>query len=422
MNGSSMMLLVLAGVAALALAGCLGALAAWRREGRRAAALDRELAVALAPARMLEDGQAKAGELLRAQAAETANAVAKQLVERAGETFKAQEEQAKQRMEAQLKPVAEALGKFEQQVVAAEKARAEQAGGLKQQIEAVLRASNETQFEARKLSAALRRGAGVQGRWGEQVLRNVLEMAGLQRHYDFQEQVSNDTAEGRRRPDVIVRMPGGGVLVIDAKVSLNAFLEAQDSTDEVGREACLVRYVQSIREHVRSLSAKAYWDQFDASPDLVVMFVPGDGFLAVAAERQPELLSEAMAQKVVIASPTTLFALCKAVAYGWRVEDQAKSAAEVAKLGKELYKRLADMGAHAASVGKALELAVGRYNAFVGSLESRVMPQARRFEELAADHEGKEIPELAPIETAVRPIAKSAGAEASLPAPEEDAA
>jgi len=322
-----------------------------------------------------------------------------------------------ERMAGQLKPVAETLAKFELQVAAIEKARAEESGGLKQQIEQMLKASVDTQSEARKLSAALRRGAGVQGRWGEQMLRNVLEAAGLQNRFDFDEQASTDTEEGRRRPDVVVRLPGGGVLVIDAKCSLNAFLEAQDATDEAAREAHFVRHAGSVREHFRGLAAKAYWDQFDRSPDVVAMFLPGDGYLAAAIERLPDLLSDAMAQKVVLVTPTTLFALCKAVSYGWRVEDQAKGAEKVAALGRELHKRLSVMTGHVLGLGKALEGAVHKYNAFVGSLESQVLTQARRFSELSVDHEGRELPEVEPLDTLPRPLAKLAAVEDSDASP-----
>jgi DNA recombination protein RmuC len=364
------------------------------------------LALAEERLRAAEAQHAANAELLRAQAAQSAEAVAEKLVKQASETFKSQEDLAKARLEAQLKPVAETLAKFEAQVTAMEKARAEDTGGLKAQIEGLLKASVDTQAEARKLSAALRRGAGVQGRWGEQMLRNVLEAAGLQNRFDFDEQASTDTEEGRRRPDVIVRMPGGGVLVIDAKCSLNAFLEAQDADDEAEREAHFIRHAQSVQQHIRGLSAKAYWDQFDRSPDVVAMFLPGDGYLAAALERLPNLLSDGMGQKVVVVTPTTLFALCKAVAYGWRVEDQAKGAEAIAALGKDLYKRLSVMGGHVAGVGKALETAVSKYNQFVGSLESQVLTQARRFEELSVDHEGKALDVLEPLDTAPRPLSK----------------
>ncbi|MDO8325203.1 DNA recombination protein RmuC [Phenylobacterium sp.] len=349
--------------------------------------------------------------------AEAANAIAEQVLKRADETFHNREQLAQARLEAQLKPVAESLAKFQEQVVAVEKTRAEETGGLKAQISQLLLASTATQEEARKLSAALRRGAGVQGRWGEQTLRNVLEAAGLHNRYDFDEQTSTDTEEGRRRPDVTVRLPGGAVFVIDAKCSLNAFLDAQDATDEVIREACYVRHAQSVRTHMVGLSGKSYWDQFNqGSPDFVAMFIPGDSFLAAALDRMPELMTEAMDKRVLVVTPTTLFALCKAVVYGWRVEEQAANAQEISKLGRELYKRLSVMGGHAASVGKALEAAVGRYNSFVGSLETQVMTQARRFEDLQVDHEGKELPELGPVETGIRPLTKLA-----IEAPDDDA-
>lgn len=406
-------------VATLACAfAALGAFAWALMERRRASAaearawdLSDRASGAEARLAMLEDQAAQQAEILRAQAAQSASVVAEDLLKRTEETFRNREQLAQARLEAQLKPVAETLLKFQEQVAAVEKARAEDQGGLKEQIAQLLAASTATQDEARKLSAALRRGAGVQGRWGEQTLRNVLEAAGLSHRYDFDEQFSLDTEEGRRRPDVTVRLPGGGVFVIDAKCSLNAFLEAQDAADEAAREAAYARHAQSVRSHVQGLSAKAYWDQFEASPDFVAMFIPGDSFLAAALERAPDLMSEAMDRRVLVVTPTTLFALCKAVVYGWRVEDQAKNAQEISKLGRELYKRLSVMGGHAAQVGKALEQAVGRYNQFVGSLESQVLTQARRFEDLKVDHEGRDLPELTPVEAGVRPLSKLAPPE-----------
>jgi DNA recombination protein RmuC len=417
MNFADPFLILAAVFAAIAVAAILWALAAGKRAtaaDAKAWQLNERLAQADERARLLEDQAATQGELIRAQAAQqanmTANTVAEALIKRADENFRSRELLSQQRLEAQLKPVAETLAKFEAQVTAVEKSRAEESGGLKAQIAALMEASTATQFEARKLSAALRRGAGVQGRWGEQTLRNVLEAAGLNKRFDFEEQFSVDTDEGRRRPDVKVRMPGGAVFVIDAKCSLNAFLEAQEMTEDVPREAALLRHAQSVRAHMTSLSAKTYWDQFAAegSPDFVAMFVPGDSFLAAALERLPDLMTEAMDKRVLLVTPTTLFALCKAVAYGWRVEDQAKNAANIVAVGRELYKRVAVMGAHAGAVGKALESAVGKYNQFVGSLESQVLTQARRFEDLSVDHEGKEIPELAPVEQGVRALTKLA--------------
>ena len=378
MNAFELVTLCLSAVAVVALCGFLGSLKALMRERSRSASLDRDLAAAQERNRQLEATREDANTLLRAQAAESAGVVADQLVTRANETFQAQQALAQSQLEGQLKPVAEVLQKFEAQVQAIEARRAEETGRLKEQISQLMRASQETQFETRKLSAALRRGAGVQGRWGEQTLRNVLEAAGLNHRFDFSEQVSVDTEEGR--------------------------------------------LAQSVKTHMLGLSAKAYWDQFESSPDFVAMFVPGDGFLAAVLDRTPDLMTEAMDRRVILVTPTTLFALCKAVAYGWRVEDQAKGAAKTAELGRELYKRLSVMGGHAAALGKALDSAVGRYNSFVGSLESQVMTQARRFEDLAVDHEGKELPELGPVETAVRPLAKLASpSDHALPAPDREA-
>lgn len=319
----------------------------------------------------------------------------------------------REKLGAQLKPVSDTLERFEKHVNDLEKKRAEDVGGLKAQIDALMKASEQTQTEARKLSSALSRGAGVQGRWGEQTLRNVLDVAGLDSKYDFTEQY-HLAGESTLRPDVVVHLPGGGKFVIDAKCSLTAYLESQDAPDEKVRASALDRHATSLRQHIAGLSGKAYWDQFkkEKSPDFVAMFVPGDSFLVAALERAPDLMTEAMEKRVLLVTPTTLFGLCKAVAYGWRVEDQARNADEVAQLGKELYKRLSVMGGHVQGVGKALDSAVGKYNQFVGSLEGQVLTQARRFEELKVDHEGKEIPVLDSVETGVRQLAKLGPAEA----------
>jgi DNA recombination protein RmuC len=347
-------------------------------------------------------------ELVSAQLTHSATGVAEAILKKNEEAIHNREQLAQARLEAQLKPVADSLKLFQEHVALVEKARVEETGGLKEQISALLLASTATQDEARKLSAALRRGAGVQGRWGEQTLRNVLDAAGMAHRYDFDEQTTTDTEEGRRRPDVTVRLPGGGVFVIDAKCSLNAFLDLQEASDEASRAACLARHVQSVRGHIAGLSAKAYWDQFDASPDFVAMFIPGDSILSAALEHAPDLMTEAMDKRVVIVTPTTLFALCKAVVYGWRVEEQAANAQKIAELGRELYKRIAVMGGHAGSVGKALEQAVARYNQFVGSLETQVLTQARRFEDLKVDHEGREVTQLEPLDAGVRQLTKLA--------------
>jgi DNA recombination protein RmuC len=355
---------------------------------------------------LIEDSRVTMGEFLKAQAAQSAQVVADQMVTRATETFQAQDRVAHARMEAQLKPVADSLKAFQEHVTALEKTRTEETGGLKEQLSLLMTASTATRDEARRLTEALRGNTGRRGRWGEQTCRNVLEAAGMAGRFDFTEQTSEMNDEGRQsRPDFIVKLPGGGMFVIDAKVSL-AFADAADGDEEAQARAASLRTATSMKTHVRQLSSKAYQDQFKPSPDFVVMFVPGDAFLSAALDHEPDLMTQAMESRVVIVTPTTLFALCKAVAYGWRAEEQSRNADEVARLGKELYKRLSAMGGHAASVGKALDAAVGRYNQFVGSLESQVMVQARRFEDLQVDHEGKDLPELVAIDQSPRGISR----------------
>ncbi len=356
--------------------------------------------------RLFEDQAATSTELLRAQAAQSANTVAEELLKRTDETFRNRELMAQQRMEAQLKPVAETLANSQEHVTALEKSRNEETGGLKEQLALLMTASTATRDEARRLTEALRGNTGRRGRWGEQTCRNVLEAAGMAGRFDFEEQTSSANEEGRQsRPDFIVRLPGGGMFVIDAKVSL-AFVDEADGDDEAQRTAASLRTATSMKTHVRQLSSKAYQDQFKPSPDFVVMFVPGDAFLAAALDHEPDLMTTAMSSRVVIVTPTTLFALCKAVAYGWRADEQARNAEEVAKLGKELYKRLSVMGGHAAAVGRALDTAVGKYNQFVGSLESQVMVSARRFEDLQVDHEGKEMPVMPTLDQTPRSLSR----------------
>ena len=393
-----MIVVVLALVAAAFGGGFLWAFMGWQRtRGELAAAQGRVEAV--------EDSRVTMAELLKAQAAQSAQVVADQMVNRATETFRAQDLLARERMAAQLKPVADTLTKFQEHVAALEKTRSEETGGLREQLAALMAASSATRDEARKLTEALRGNTGRRGRWGEQTCRNVLEAAGMAGRFDFTEQTSSADDEGRQnRPDFIVRLPGGGMFVIDAKVPL-AFAD-EDEDEEARARSVGLRTAASLKTHVRQLSSKAYQDQFKPSPDFVVLFVPGDSFLATALDHAPDLLSDAMESRVVIATPSTLFALCKAVAYGWRAEEQAANADKVAALGRELYKRLSVMGGHASAVGRALDQAVGKYNQFVGSLESQVMVSARRFEDLQVDHEGKTLPDLAPVETAPRILSR----------------
>jgi DNA recombination protein RmuC len=403
----NMSVLILAIVCVALTAAFLWAFTGWQKTRAQLTSAEDRIA-------LVEDSRITMADLLKAQAAQSAQVVADHMVSRATETFRQQDLLARERMEAQLKPVSETLARFQEHVTALEKVRAEETGGLKEQLALLMTASSATRDEARRLTEALKGNTGRRGRWGEQTCRNVLEAAGMAGRFDFQEQTSEANEEGRQsRPDFIVRLPGGGMFVIDAKVSL-AFGDATDGDEEAQARAASLRTAASMKTHVRQLSSKAYQDQFKPSPDFVVMFVPGDAFLAAALDHEPELMTQAMASRVVIVTPTTLFALCKAVAYGWRAEEQSRNADEVAKLGKELYKRLSVMGGHAAAVGRALDTAVGKYNQFVGSLESQVMVSARRFEDLQVDHEGKALPQLTAVDQSPRSISRP-----ELIAPEE---
>lgn len=414
MNGS----IALAAAAVCALA-FVAMLVLWLREREGSGKLRAELSHAEERARLQEDARATMSDYLRAQAEQTATATAEALLKRTDETFRNRELLHQERLAAQLKPVAESLAKFEAHVTAVEKTRAEETGGLREQLALLMTASTATRDEARRLTEALKGNTGRRGRWGEQTCRNVLEAAGMAGRFDYEEQRSEANDDGRQnRPDFIIHLPGGGKFVIDAKVSL-AFADASDGDEDAQQTAVSMRTAVSMKNHVRQLSSKAYQDQFKPSPDFVAMFVPGDAFLAAALDHEPDLMNQAMASRVVIVTPTTLFALCKAVSYGWRVEEQAANADKIAALGRELYKRLSVMGGHAASVGKAPEATVSRYNQFVGSLEGQVLTQARRFEDLKVDHEGKELPVIEPVETAVRSLTKLASADApALTAPD----
>lgn len=419
-------LLLLIVVAALAVAVALWSWSSAGRERRRADAAEARLQTAGVEvarleerSRQIEQTTGRVEDAFKAMSAEAVEKSSELLLKRAEEAFRSRDLLAQERISKQLAPVAETLTRFEEKVGAMEKARAEEAGGIKAQIEGLMQASAATQSEARRLTDALKRAPGVRGRWGEQTLRNVLEAAGMVGRVDFIEQHTVAGEEGALRPDVIVRMPGGGVLVIDSKVSLNDYLAALDALDDAGREASLKAHGESVRRHMTQLSSKSYWSQFDKpphsrSPDVVAMFVPLESCMAAVLERDPDLMAEAWARRITIVTPTGLFPLLKAVAYGWRAEEQAANAAEVAELGKTLYQRLSVMGGHVTALGRALDAATGKYNQFVGSLEGQVLTQARRFEALSVDHAGKEIPELIPLEGAARPLIKLSSAPESV--------
>jgi DNA recombination protein RmuC len=330
----------------------------------------------------------------------------RQFLERADARFKQSEETTGQGIKALLQPVHERLQRYEETVGKVEAERRDAFGLLTGQIEAMRSGTERVSSEAAKLVNALRNAPKARGRWGEQQLRNVLESCGLSEHADFQTEVSIEGGEGRMRPDVIIRVPGGQSLVIDAKVSLNAYQDAFGAVDEGERQLHLASHAAAMKAHVNGLGNKAYWSQFDDAPDYVVMFVPGEHFLSAALEQDHELWDFAFEKKVLLATPTNLIAIARTVSAVWRQEKLAGQAREIAELGKELYARLATMGGHVGRVGRNLDTAVSAYNQLVGSLESQVLTQAKRFEDLSIDTGAKPIEALPMVEQATRPLVK----------------
>lgn len=331
----------------------------------------------------------------------------KAFLERAEARLRQTEEATGQGVKALLQPVHDRLQRYQEGVEKVERERRDAFGELRGQIDAMRVGQERVSGEAAKLVNALRNAPKARGRWGEQQLRNVLETCGLAEHTDFAMEVSVSGEDGARlRPDAIVRVPGGKSLIIDAKVSLNAYQDAFGAVDEGERQLGLAQHAASMRSHVNSLGAKAYWTQFDDAPEYVVMFVPGEHFLSAALEHDPQLWDYAFDRRVLLATPTNLIAIARTVSAVWRQEKLAAQAQEIAALGKELYARLAVMGGHVARLGKNLDTAMGAYNSFVGSLESQVLTSAKRFEALNVETGGKAIEALPVGEQAVRPLTK----------------
>ncbi|MBC7987738.1 MAG: DNA recombination protein RmuC [Sphingomonadaceae bacterium] len=346
----------------------------------------------------------------------------KTFLERADARFKQSEETAGQGLKALLQPVTERLERYEKGVAQVEKDRRDAFGDLKGQIEQMRLGQEKVSTEAAKIVNSLRNAPKSRGRWGEQQLRNVLETCGLSEHADFQTEVSIESEEGRLRPDVIIRVPGGRALVIDAKVSLNAYQDAFGAAEEAERDLGLDAHAASMRNHVNALGNKAYWSQFDDAPDYVIMFVPGEHFLSAALERDSKLWDFAFEKRVLLATPTNLIAIARTVAAVWRQEKLAKEAAEIGRLGKELYDRLAVAAGHLRTVGSGLSTAVNNYNKFVGSFERNVLSSGRKFRELNIETGAREIEEIAPVEALARYGDDAQSAVEALPAPDREAA
>jgi DNA recombination protein RmuC len=308
--------------------------------------------------------------------------------------------QRQQAVDNMVAPIGESLKKVDEQIREMENARHQAYGTLTEQVRSLIATQEKLQTETGNLVKALRT-PHVRGRWGEIQLRRVVEIAGMLPYCDFVEQETVTTEKGRLRPDLVVRLPGGKNIVVDSKTPSDAYFDAIEATDDEVRKKRMKDHSVQVRNHMTQLSSKAYQEQFEHSPDLVVMFLPGETFFSAALEQEPGLIEYGMSKRVLLASPTTLIAVLSAVAYGWNQETLARNAKQISTLGKELHERLRTFGSYIKSVGKGLDSAVESYNKAVGSLESRVMVSARKFVELGAPIT-EELAELSPIETTTR--------------------
>ena len=360
---------------------------------------ERETAFELANARLSKAFSDLANQSLRSNS-ENFLRLAEQNLSTHQEKAKRELSEREKAVEALVKPIRDSLEASQKQISELEKARSEAYGGIKNQLEAMQLSQKSLTQETQNLVKALRRPE-VRGRWGEITLRRLVELAGMVEHCDFVEQVHTVGDSQTIRPDMIVRMPDQRELVVDVKTPLDAYLEAAEAADDVQRQLGLERHAKNVRAHIRLLASKAYWSQFDESPEFVILFIPGDQFLSAALSEEPDLIEYALSHQIILATPTSFVALLKAVAYGWRQLALADNAKEIRILAEDLYGRLATFVTHMNRVGRQLASSVENYNKAVGSLERSVLPGARKFVDLGV-HAKKEMEKLETLEPVPR--------------------
>ena len=391
------------GIPAAAMGLLVGVVIAWligkSREKRMVE--EREAAFELANAKLTQTFADLSNRSLQANS-ETFLKLAEQNLGTQQEKAKRELSEREKAVAALVKPIRDALEASQKQISELEKSRSEAYGGIKSQLEAMQLSQKSLKQETQNLVNALRRPE-VRGRWGEITLRRLVELAGMVEHCDFVEQVHKESDGQIIRPDMVVSMPDHRELIVDVKTPLDAYLSAAEAADDAQRQHDLKRHAKNVRAHIRMLASKAYWNQFDKSPEFVILFIPGDQFLSAALNEQPDLIEYALSEQIILATPTSFVALLKAVAYGWRQLALADNAQEIRVLAEDLYARLATFVAHMNKVGRQLASSVESYNKAVGSLERSVLPGARKFVELGV-HPKKKMEKLESLEPVPRTL------------------